>query len=301
MTVRLYLLSLLFVVSSALSLPDETLAAGKPVVYASNYPLYFFASEIAGDELDIRFPEIDGDPAFWVPDGEQAAALQAADLVLLNGAGYEGWLDFVTLRDSRLVDTTAHLADHLLPIEEATVHQHGPEGEHSHAETAFTTWLDPQLAEGQAEAVAKALARLAPAGEARFMERLDGLKNELVQLDSDLQQSLSGLDGRPVVFSHPVYQYLQARYQINGRSVHWEPEVVPGTRDWIAFQKLLANHPARLLIWEGMPAGETLARLEEQGIGSLVFETAGSRPDQGDFFDAMERNRRRLMKLAAYP
>ena len=39
----------------------------KPVVLTSNYPLYFFASEIAGDAVDIRMPDIDGDPAMWVP------------------------------------------------------------------------------------------------------------------------------------------------------------------------------------------------------------------------------------------
>ena len=88
------------------------------------------------------------------------AALQAADLVLLNGAGYEGWLNFVSLREERLVNTTAGLADRLLLLEEAVVHQHGPEGEHSHAGNAFTTWLDPTLAAVQALAIERALASL---------------------------------------------------------------------------------------------------------------------------------------------
>jgi hypothetical protein len=33
----------------------------------------------------------------------------------------------------------------------------------------------------------------------------------------------------------------------------------------------------------------------------LVFETAGSQPEQGDYFDALERNRKRLMNLAGLP
>jgi len=42
-------------------------------VLAMNYPLYFFASEIAGTAVDVRMPDIDGDPAtmksFSIPRG----------------------------------------------------------------------------------------------------------------------------------------------------------------------------------------------------------------------------------------
>lgn len=272
-------------------------ADDRPVVYASNYPLYFFATEIVGGKIDIRLPEMQGDPAFWAPDGDQAAALQKADLILLNGAGYESWLDFVSLRDERLVDTTEDLTDRLLPLEEATVHQHGPEGEHSHAGTAFTTWLDPQLAVAQAQAITAALAGLAPADEAEFNKHLAELQQKLEQLDHDLEQAFAALGDQAVIFSHPVYQYLESRYSINGQSVHWEPDAVPNTRQWIDFQKLLAGHPSELLIWEGTPLAETVDRLGQQGIISAIFEPAGNRPDQGDYFEVMERNRQQLLKL----
>ena len=115
------LLSACLLLMGILALPGPAGAVDGPVVYASNYPLYFFAREIADDAVDVRMPDIDGDPAYWAPDGDQAAALQAADLILLNGAGYEGWLDFVSLRDERLVDTTAGLKDRLLPLEDLQV------------------------------------------------------------------------------------------------------------------------------------------------------------------------------------
>ena len=34
--------------------------ASKPQVLTSNYPLYFFASEIAGDAVDVQMPDVDG-------------------------------------------------------------------------------------------------------------------------------------------------------------------------------------------------------------------------------------------------
>ena len=295
------LISALIALLGTVAVAGHARADDTPVVYASNYPLYYFASEIAGGDLDIRLPAIEGDPAFWAPDGEQVAALQAADLILLNGAGYEGWLNFVSLREERLVDTTAGLADRLLPLEEATVHQHGPEGEHSHSGTAFTTWLDPELAAAQAQAVAAALGELSPAGRAGFAVRLARLEQRLQQLDRELEQMFSALEGQPVVFSHPVYQYLQSRYGLDGRSVHWEPDEAPGTRAWLDFQNLLREHPAGLMVWEDEPLAETVGKLRESDVESVVFHTAANRPQQGDYFDVMEHNRQRLEQVLKSP
>ena len=300
MNLKTCLLFALLLLSGVLGLSGPASADDRPVIFASNYPLYFFAREIAGDAMDVRMPEIQGDPAYWAPNGDQAAALQAVDLILLNGAGFEKWLDFVSLREERLVDTTAGLKDRLLPLEEATVHQHGPDGEHSHAGTAFTTWLDPHLASAQAEIVAAALGELAPEGRQRFAQGLDSLQARLQQLDEGLQQAFAGLGEQPVVFSHPVYQYLQARYRLNGRSVHWEADQSPGTKAWVDFVNLLMEHPATLLIWEAEPLVETRDRLLEQGIDSVVFEPAGNRPAHGDYFAVMERNRQRLQDLPRF-
>jgi zinc transport system substrate-binding protein len=289
---------LIFTALLSFAAPCSLLAQNNsPAVYASNYSLQFFAQEIAGEALQVHLPEITGDPAYWVPDGDQAAALQSADLVILNGAGYESWLNFVTLRPDRLLDTTAGIKHRLLPLEAATVHQHGPEGEHSHTGTAFTTWLDPQLAIAQARAIAKALSDLAPEQSAGFQERLVSLEERLKQLDQELSLAFDQLQGQPIWFSHPVYQYLQNRYVINGRSVHWEPDEFPGTRSWIVFQNHLRDHPGRLMIWEGKPMGKTQDQLAELGIKSIVFDPLGNRPGQGDYFEVMSSNRQRLLEV----
>ena len=117
------------------------------VIYTVNYPLAYFAETIGGDLVEVVFPApADQDPAYWSPDADTIAAYQAADLILLNGAGYAKWVDRATLPSSRLVDTGAAFADRLIEMESVTTHSHGPEGEHEHGGWAFTTWLDPMLA-----------------------------------------------------------------------------------------------------------------------------------------------------------
>ena len=266
----------------------------KPVVLTTNYPLYFFASEIAGDTVDIRIPEFDGDPAMWVPGTADLPQMQSADLIIINGAGYEAWLAFTTLRSGLLVDTTADIQDQLLPIENATLHQHGPEGEHSHEGTAFTTWLNPQIAIEQARVISRVLSGLVPAQTAGFGERLAGLEEKLSALDESLASVFSNFGGQPVVFSHPVYQYLQQRYELNGQSLHWEPDTEPGLKEWVGFQNLLQEHPAKLMIWEGQPSQAMIERVQQQGIKSVIFDPVANRPDSGDYFSVMSDNLVRL-------
>ena len=279
---------------------SDDAAATKPesaVAVTSNYPLYFFAGRITqGVDVapEIVFPDIDGDPASWVPSAAQIQLLQSADVVILNGAGAEPWLDLITIDRRRLVDTSENIADRLIPLDDSVQHQHGPEGEHSHQGTAFTTWLDPQLAIAQAQSVTNALIQLAPLGETGFRDNMAKLEQELMQLDSQIAEVFELFDGRPVLFSHPVYQYLQRRYDINGQSVHWEPNEKPTTADWIELQQLLATHPAAIMIWEAEPLASTSRRLSELAIKSIAFNTAANMPDAGDYLSTMRDNAERL-------
>ena len=268
--------------------------AGKAVVLVSNYPLYFFASQIAGDAVEITMPDMDGDPAMWVPTSSDLSLIQNADLIILNGAGYESWLAFTSIPAGLTVDTTADIQDRLLPIENVTLHQHGPEGEHSHEGTAFTTWLDPKIAIKQARVISRELSLLVPAQAEAFAERLAGLEEKLSALDQSLESAFLKLDGQPIVFSHPVFQYLKHRYGLNGQSVHWEPDTEPGVKQWVDFQNLLREHQARLMIWEGQPSQDMIERLQQQGIRSVIFDPVANRPAGGDYLTIMNVN---LMQL----
>lgn len=202
--------------------------ADLPQIYTVNYPLAFFAERIAGESVKVVFPAPpDVDPAFWSPGSETIADYQQADLILLNGAGYAQWIQRATLSPSRLVDTSAALAEKLLPVDDTITHSHGPGGDHSHQDTAFTTWLKMDHAITQARAVFTALVRLRPEQEADFRERLNDLEQDLGELDKRLKNVAERIGDHPILFSHPVYQYLVWGYGLNGRSVHWEPDEMP--------------------------------------------------------------------------
>jgi zinc transport system substrate-binding protein len=267
------------------------------IVVTSNYPLHFFANRIASgidSAPNIVLPEIEGDPANWIPGTTQIQTLQSADLIIVNGAGAEPWLDWITLDKSRIIDTISALSAELMALNQSAQHRHGPGGDRSHHATAFTVWLDPKLAIDQARAVERALTTLTPAHAAQYVRNLSVLEQELTELDREWSEVFALLRDRPVLFSHPVYEYLQRRYGINGQSVHWEPGEEPSTRDWIDLQQRLASHPANIMIWEAKPLQSTVQRLSNAGLTSVVFETAANKPAQGDYFSLMLQNAQRL-------
>ncbi|MGH8614103.1 MAG: metal ABC transporter substrate-binding protein, partial [Gammaproteobacteria bacterium] len=190
-----------------------------PSVYVTNYPLKYFAERIAGAHAKVVFPAPkDVDPAFWMPDLEAIQGYQRAELILLNGAGYEKWIDQVSLPQLKLVDTSSGFRSRYIKLADAFNHTHGPGGEHTHGETAFTTWLDFKLAERQAGAVAEALRRLHPQRAQSVAENYDALKRDLAALDRQLTEIVAQHPQKPLIASHPVYQYLAQGYGLNLRS-----------------------------------------------------------------------------------
>jgi zinc transport system substrate-binding protein len=248
----------------------------------------------------VSFPAPPGtDPSFWKPNAETIARYQQADLILVNGAGFAGWVDTATLPGSRVIDTSAAMVDRLLQLEGAVTHSHGGMGEHSHAGYATCLWLDPTLAKAQAAAIATAFANARPDDKAAFDQGRAALDADLDALDARLAAVAARIGTTPLLFSHPIYAYLIRRYGLNARSVNFEPTEVPGHFALAQLEEKLEGHPAKLLVWEAEPLAETTAELERRGITSTVFAPLAEAPAGGDYLSAMSENAARLE--AAFP
>jgi len=288
-----YLATLLFLF---VALPK--LSSAEPLsVYVVNYPLKYFAERIGGEHVRVPFPAPpDVDPAYWIPTVDTIGAYQQADIILLNGAGYAKWVQKVSLPRFRMVDTSRQLKDRYLTTESVLTHSHGQSGEHAHEALAFTTWLDFELAAAQALAVTAALTRGRPQFKADFEAGYLALEKDLMELDHQVKAIVARNPTLPVVVSHPVYDYLARRYNLNARAVHWEPDQVPTAEQMKDLKTLRKEHPAKWMIWEGTPVPGAVDKLAAMGIGSVVFDPCGNVPESGDFMTVMQAN---ILNLAA--
>jgi zinc transport system substrate-binding protein len=276
-------------------LPSDAAAGDKLTIYTVNYPLKYFAERVAGEHANVVFPApADEDPAYWVPYAKTITDYQKADLILLNGAQYARWTEKVTLPGSKMVDTSRRFKDRYIKLEEAVSHSHGPEGEHEHMGIAFTTWIDLDLAAKQAGEIEKALSRKRPDLKSVFERNYAALEKDLLALDRDIKAIVANRQKQPLIGSHPVYQYLEKRYGLNMKSVHWEPDEAPNSTQLTELKGILKKHPAKWMVWEGDPLDETVETLKAVGIKSIVFDPCGNKPATGDFMSVMRQNVKNL-------
>ena len=304
MTINSKLLLLIIAIGALLGCEQQPADTGEPItsnvskplkLYAVNYPLQYFAERIGGEFVRALYPgPADADPAYWKPEVDIVLEYQQADLILLNGAGYAGWVKQVSLPLAKQVDTSMAFTELLLPVTDKVAHTHGPTGDHVHDDLAFTVWLDPELAKLQATAIHDALVKLFPEKSEILDANLIAFADVLWQLDEELARAFKYRSQQQIIYSHPVYQYLDRRYELNGVSVHWEPDVMPTAGEF----KQLENMSGAVMLWEAEPLAEVSVRLTEMGITSVVFSPCATQPDSGadsdNYLQVMQANVERI-------
>jgi zinc transport system substrate-binding protein len=259
--------------------------AAKLIVYTTFYPTEYFSARIANEGTIVRCPlPEDQDPATWKPDADTIAEYQTADLIVVNGASFEGWIETATLPESRLVDTTRAIAAELIVHERAVVHRHGPEGEHSHEGIDGHTWLDPKTAIEQAKAIRDALIARRPETRTEFETRFAALEKDLLALDAQLA-AITEIGPVRVVASHPAYNYLVRRYGWIVRNLDLDPSDPIGEKQLAEIANAAREIESHVILWEGTPleaSVETLRR--ELGLESVVYSP-------GEGITASERRR----------
>ncbi len=279
---------------------DANSPGNKIVVQTVNYPLFYFATRLADDKFDSRYlVNSQEDPAFWNPSDESVQAFQQADLIIRNGAGYAKWMKSISLPSRKMLDTSAAFSKGLI-TQNGTAHQHGNGEAHEHGDLAFTTWLDFDLAEKQARSIAEKFSAISPQSKEAIQKNFEALAIDLRSLDEQMMLWSKKWGNRPLLVSHPVYQYWGKRYGLNIKSVHWEPDMKWNADRMKELTNINSDHNARWMVWEGSPDAALTASLKETGIDSILFDPSGNRPDkESDWLSAMKHNIASLERLTS--
>jgi len=277
---------------------DAPTSGGKPVVLTTFYPTLYFVRRIAGDLVEVECPvPEDEDAIFWQPDEATIGRYQQADLIVVNGAEFEKWVQKTSLPSAKLVDTARPFENDFLRFEKAVTHSHGPAGEHAHEGIDGHTWVDPENAKAQAAEIHRALVKLLPDRKARLDEGLAALTKDL----DELSDGFAALAGKPpLLASHPAYNYTVKRYGWNLVNLDLDPGEMPSDEAFAKIAVLLKAHPAKYLLWESDPLPEIATRFrDELGVASVTFSpcelmstadlVAGS-----DYLSVMRENLARL-------
>lgn len=270
----------------------------RPVVFAANYPLYYICQQYAGEAIELIWLfNDDEDPAFWEPSNEQIREMQTADLLILNGAGYEQWLEYSFIDPNLIVDSSYVFKDDFIVSSGGASHSHGAGDLHDHGGTAFTLWLNLAMYSDQAEAIYEALLELLPEEKNNLKQRHEKMLQDLDTLDQSFSVLGEEFKSDVILASHPIYQYFSKAYIGDIKSLLLEPDIFPSEEDWFSLANLKNEYNTNLMVWEGEPLPETQLRLNEMDIHWVVISPGFSMPLEGDFLDILKKNFKELERL----
>lgn len=266
-------------------------------VRTSFYPLAYFAERLVGDTVPVVCVlEADEEPSNWSPSRDELASLQAAELVVLHGAGLESWAERSSLASSRTLITTEGWEDRLLSFEEPVTHSHGPGGEHTHFGVDAHTWLDPLMAIDEVRALAHGLTERFEGLPPTLKDRREALEAELKALDRQFKSQLSGeaIKGVRLFAAQPIYHYLSSRYGWEIIDLNLSLDKAPSDD---LMEKLLDPEDSGrrpICLWQREARKAAKGALSLVGVTNVVFDPAEAPPEAGDYFSVMRANIERL-------
>lgn len=164
--------------------------------------------EIAGDDAEVVQLLQPGRSAHsYDPTPEALAALAEADVLVMNGAGLEEWLDDTIDAsgfDGELVDASTDARLH-----ESEAHQRDDDG-HDHDGLDPHVWSDPSQVVRMAETIGAALARADAASADALEASTDDYVARLETLDTWVTDSIAQVpvEQRLLVTNHDSFAYL---------------------------------------------------------------------------------------------
>lgn len=287
------------------SMPATT--SGRMQVISSIYPVYYFASIIGGDKIDIRNLTPSGmEPHEYELTPKDIVSIEKSSILLLNGI-VESWGGNIkrTLHGSSVLIVTTGEGLFSLRSEE-TGHTeddgHSVE-EHSSLLQDPHIWLDPMLAKKQSQKITEAFITKDPANAEYYKKNADVLYQRFDDLHNAYQSELQQCSTRDIITSHSAFGYLANAYNFRQVSIAGlSSETEPSTKQLAEVVQFARDHEIQYIFFEKLVSpkfSETIAR--EVGAETLVLDPVEGIPQdstmQGEnYFTIMEKNRINLQK-----
>ena len=266
-------------------------------------PLYAAALQLTDGVPDVRVENLTGSSTGCLHDYQLSPAnrlsLARADLVLLNGAGAEGFLDEVLPQlDAAVADTSAGI-DLLAGHEHDHEHDHEEEHDHDHAVNEHI-WVSPTRYAAQVRTLTAALQAADPAHAAQYAQNAARYLAQIQATEERMQALRQRLQGRRCVLFHDSLAYLADELSLQVAAVLPVGEDSGVSAGELAeAERIARDDPAVLLIYDDQYTtrfGSVDRQVSADRVLALDTAVKGEgRAD--DWLQAMERTLSRLENI----
>lgn len=251
---------------------------GKLKVVATTTIVGDVVKQVAGDvvELKLLMPA-SADPHAYQPTPQDLATVAEADLIFINGLGFEQFLQEM-LENAGTTNPVISVSDGISPLEltegehhDEEAEEHHNEEEHNHGTTDPHVWWNPQNVQHWSQNIVQALSQADPIHADLYQANAQQYQQELETLDQWVAEQVSQIppEQRVLVTDHDSLGYLADRYQfeIVGAIIPaYSTAAAPSAQELSALQTVIVEHGAKA-IFVGNTANPQLAAQLAQDLG----------------------------------
>jgi zinc transport system substrate-binding protein len=186
-----------------------TTESSKLQVISSFYSIHEFAQNVGQEKVDVTLlVPIGVEPHDWEPTIKDVQRIQNSDLIIINGLGFENWVDNLDESDYRgvIVDTSNEIL-----VKDLNGEYVGDSGDPH-------IWLNPVYAKIQVQNIAFAFSNLDPENQQYYQSNARKYIKQLDSLDSKIQNELSDCSNDFVAF-HDAFSYFANEYNLNQHTI----------------------------------------------------------------------------------
>jgi len=249
---------------------------------------------VGGDRVEVAsLVGPNGDAHVYAPTPSDAKTLAAAQVVVANGFGFEGWMD-------RLVKASGTKA--AMVVATAGVKPRRSTDDHGHGGSDPHAWQSVANVMVYVANIRDALAKVDPAGKATYEANAAAYVARLTALDRELKTEIAKIpaDRRRIITTHDAFGYFKDAYGVDfiaPQGVSTESE--PSARDVARIIAQVKKQKIPAVFLENVTDPRLLKRISEESgarIGGTLYSDALT-DDKGEaptYIDMMRHNVRQL-------
>lgn len=252
-------------------------------VVASFSILADMVKNVGGEQITVTtLVGADGDAHVYEPTPADVRAVGKAQLVVMNGLGFEGWME-------RLVKSSAYVGEILVASQGVTPRNMAEDpddpardqhGGHAHGAIDPHAWQN--LANGRIYVtnIMAALAKADPARAEAYRQRGEAYLAQLRDTDQWIRAQLATIPRakRRVITSHDAFGYFSAAYGVEFLApMGWNTENEPSAQEIGTLIRQIKQAGTRALFVENMSDARLLKRIASEAgavVGGTLYSDA---------------------------
>ncbi|MBP6711645.1 MAG: metal ABC transporter substrate-binding protein [Propionivibrio sp.] len=275
--------------------------AAEPIEVVTTFSILGdITQRVGGDRIKVHtLVGPNADAHVYQPTPADAKAIAQARLVVVNGLGFEGWLERL-IKSSGYRGKVATATNGIRTLQRSAHDHH----DSHHDNVDPHAWQDLSNALIYVDNIGKALGEIDPSGKTSYQANVEKYRQEIGALDTELRKTFNSIpkSRRKVVTTHDAFGYLARAYGLDFIApVGINTDAEPSAADIGRIIKQIRRDKIPAVFVESISDSRLLERIRQESgakIGGTLYSDALSKDDGPvvTYLDMMRHNANTLVE-----